>query len=188
MSGLYVQGVCPEDKPCELKVRCPNRAFCGAAAVPEWRDGYCVQCTVSLACHKVAPAAGTECPVCLDTKALVQTPARCGHGVCADCFRTMYYGPPLPPPTVDKPAYANAVVQWFKGVPPSWESQACPLCRAAPTAQDRVSGMIASSMLRPDELTNASVLPARIAFVVQAAKIARSPGPAQAPPLGADAV
>jgi hypothetical protein len=42
--------------------------------------------------------------------------------------------------------------------------------------------MIASSMLRPDELTNASVLPARIAFVVQAAKIARQAGPAR-PPL-----
>jgi hypothetical protein len=168
-------GRCPEAQPCRLERRCPNAEFCNAPAVPAWRTGYCIQCTVSLACHKVTPTAGTECPVCLEPKRLVATPARCGHGVCIDCFRTMYYGAPLPPTTVDQPAYADAVVQWFQAVPPSWETQACPLCRAAPSAQDRVSGMIASSMLEPEELTNASVLPARIAFVVQAAKIARRP-------------
>lgn len=188
-TGVYTRARrCPEAHPCQLERRCPNAAVCGARPVPAWRSGYCTRCTVSLSCSKVEALPEAQCPVCLETAPLLATPAGCGHGVCADCHRAMYLGPPLPAATADRPAYARAVVQWFKGVPPSWETQACPMCRAAPTAADRVNQMISRSMLKPEELTDATVLPARIAFVVLAAKIARAPGPAQAPPLGADAV
>lgn len=179
-SGVYTRARrCPEARACQLARRCPNAAVCGAPAVPEWRTGYCTQCTVSLSCLKVEKQGGRgQCPVCLETAALYSPPAGCRHGVCIGCYRTMYLGPPLPSVTADGAAYSRAVVNWFQNVPPSWETLACPMCRAAPTPADRVSKMVSSSMLRPDELTDATVLPARIAFVVLAAKVARRPADA----------
>jgi hypothetical protein len=132
--------------------------------MPAWRTGYCYQCTTSLSCSEITTIGPGTCPVCYDDHdTLCSVPSGCSHGVCTECYRSLYLGPPLP--TGNGPAYADAVVDWFNARPLNWEKLSCPMCRAAPNPITRLNTMVERSMYAATEITSINNLPSRIMAV-----------------------
>jgi hypothetical protein len=146
--GHYTKRSCS----CEsvLRKRCPNAHICGALPVPEYRSGFCPQCTATLSCTKIntLPETG-ECAVCLaDNKVKYQSPAGCAHGFCGQCFKQLFIGPDLPMKhefnSYEK--YCKAVVDWFADRPQGSTDLRCPLCRSEPNSLDRLHKMMTKSV------------------------------------------
>lgn len=83
------------DCPFKCKpVPCPNSLLCGAIG-PQcmYIYGRCTNCDIAFGYPNLTFVDSAECPVCLETKQAVRFPS-CGHPVCVQCFRRMWYGPP----------------------------------------------------------------------------------------------
>lgn len=76
--------------------KCPNFLVCGSID-PEWllrcKRGTCVHCDMSFGKVLTLSTEDEECPICFDTKPLVQL-LNCDHKVCVSCFKRCWNGPP----------------------------------------------------------------------------------------------
>jgi hypothetical protein len=74
--------------------KCQNYNLC-KENIPEWMHR-CITCDITFGEWDggkgiLEEYPNHECPICLDTKMCFEQP-RCKHPICADCFRTIYFG------------------------------------------------------------------------------------------------